>query len=94
MKKTFFAVLAILTLLTGCFKSENTNTVSTDGSTSMEKVIRILGEVFTENNKGVNFTYNPTGSGTGISSVLENRCDIGLLNQYNKSTVPKHPKIK
>ena len=52
MKKTLFAVLAILTLLTGCSKSENTNTVSTDGSTSMEKVIGILGEVFTENNKG------------------------------------------
>ena len=52
MKKTLFAVLAILTLLTGCSKSENTNTVSTDGLTSMEKVIGILGEVFTENNKG------------------------------------------
>lgn len=42
--------------------SENTNTVSTDGSTSMEKVIGIFGEVFTENNKGVNFSYNPTGN--------------------------------
>ena len=45
MKKTFFAILAFLTLLTGCFKSENTNTVSTDGSTSMEKVIGILPDV-------------------------------------------------
>lgn len=86
MKKTLFAVLAILTLLTGCSKSENTNTVSTDGSTSMEKVIGILGEVFTENNKGVNFTYNPTGSGTGISSVLENRCDIGLSSRNLKQS--------
>jgi phosphate transport system substrate-binding protein len=51
-KKNLLAVLAFLTLLTGCFKSENTNTVSTDGLTSMEKVIGILGEVFTENNKG------------------------------------------
>ena len=86
MKKTLLAVLAILTLLTGCSKSENTNTVSTDGSTSMEKVIGILGEVFTENNKGVNFTYNPTGSGTGISSVLENRCDIGLSSRNLKQS--------
>ena len=84
MKKTIFAILAVLTLLTGCSKSETTNTVSTDGSTSMEKVIGILGEVFTENNKGVNFTYNPTGSGTGISSVLENRCDIGLSSRNLK----------
>ena len=45
MKKTLFAVLAILTLLTGCFKLENTNTVSTDGSTSMEKVIGILPDI-------------------------------------------------
>jgi nitrous oxide reductase accessory protein NosL len=52
MKKTLLAVLAILTLLTGCSKSKNRNTVFTDGLTSMEKVIGILGEVFTENNKG------------------------------------------
>jgi len=45
MKKTLFAVLAFLTLLTGCFKSENTNTVSTDGSTSREKVIGILPDI-------------------------------------------------
>ena len=45
MKKTLFAVLALLTLLTGCFKSENTNTVSTDGSTSREKVIGILPDI-------------------------------------------------
>ena len=85
MKKTFLAVLAFLTLLTGCFKSENTNAVSTDGSTSMEKVIGILGEVFTENNKGVNFTYNPTGSGSGIKAVSEGRCDIGLSSRELKA---------
>ena len=45
MRKTLFAVLAFLALLTGCFKSENTNTVSTDGSTSMEKVIGILSDI-------------------------------------------------
>jgi phosphate transport system substrate-binding protein len=86
MRKALFAILAVLTLLTGCSKSENTNTVSTDGSTSMKKVIGILGEVFTENKKGVNFTYNPTGSGTGISSVLENRCDIGLSSRNLKQS--------
>ena len=55
--------------------------VSTDGSTSMEKVIGALGEYFTEENKGVNFTYNPTGSGSGIAAVLEGRCDIGLSSR-------------
>lgn len=29
-------------------------------------------------NSGVTFTYNPTGSGTGITVVKEGRCDIGL----------------
>ena len=45
-------------------------TVSTDGSTSMEKVIGALGESFMQNNKGVTFTYNPTGSGSGITGRL------------------------
>ena len=53
-------------------------TVATDGSTSMEKVIGALGEAFMEANSGVNFTYNPTGSGSGITAVSEGRCDIGL----------------
>lgn len=58
-----------------------TGSVSTDGSTSMEKVIGALGEAFMEENNGVNFTYNPTGSGSGISAVKEGRCDIGLSSR-------------
>ena len=53
-------------------------TVSTDGSTSMEKVIGALGEAFMEANPGVTFTYNPTGSGTGIQAASEGRCDIEI----------------
>jgi len=56
-------------------------TVSTDGSTSMEKVIGALGEAFTAENEGVTFTYNPTGSGSGITAVSEGRCDIGLASR-------------
>ena len=61
-----------------------TGTVSTDGSTSMEKVIGALGEAFTEANGNVNFTYNPTGSGSGIQAVQEGRCDIGLSSRALK----------
>ena len=61
-----------------------TGTVSTDGSTSMEKVIGALGEAFTEVNGDVNFTYNPTGSGSGIQAVQEGRCDIGLSSRALK----------
>lgn len=61
-----------------------TKTVSTDGSTSMEKVIGALGESFMKNNEGVNFTHNPTGSGSGITAVSEGRCDIGLSSRALK----------
>ena len=54
--------------------------VSTDGSTSMEKVIGALGESF-QNETGIEFSYNPTGSGSGIQAVQEGRCDIGLSSR-------------
>ncbi|MCF0142425.1 MAG: phosphate ABC transporter substrate-binding protein, partial [Parasporobacterium sp.] len=58
--------------------------VATDGSTSMEKVIGALGEQFMNDNDGVAFTYNPTGSGSGITAVAEGRCDIGLSSRHLK----------
>ena len=61
-----------------------TGTVATDGSTSMEKVIGALGEAFENHNDGVTFTYNPTGSGSGIQAVQEGRCDIGLSSRNLK----------
>ena len=59
-------------------------TVATDGSTSMEKVIGALGEAFMEANSDTTFTYNPTGSGSGIQAVQEGRCDIGLSSRALK----------
>ena len=56
-------------------------TVSTDGSTSMEKVIGYLSEAYMVENKNVKVTYNPTGSGSGIQAVSEGRCDIGLSSR-------------
>ena len=58
--------------------------VATDGSTSMEKVIGALGEAFMAENPNVTFTYNPTGSGSGIQAVSEGRCDIGLSSRALK----------
>ena len=57
--------------------------VSTDGSTSMEKVIGALGEAY-EQKTSVTVTYNPTGSGSGIKAVGEGRCDIGLSSRALK----------
>lgn len=73
------AVLA-LSAMAGC-SQKTSGTVATDGSTSMEKVIGALGEAFEVQNNGVTFTYNPTGSGSGIQAVLEGRCDIGLSSR-------------
>lgn len=58
--------------------------VSLDGSTSMEKVIGSLGEYFTNSNPGTSYTYNPTGSGSGIKAVSEGTCDIGLSSRNLK----------
>ena len=49
--------------------------VSTNGSTSMEKVVNILAEQFMNDNPGVSVTYDPTGS-----------CDIGLASRALKTS--------
>ena len=64
--------------------TELTGTVSTDGSTSMEKVIGALSESFMAQNGGVTVNYNPTGSGSGITAVQEGTCDIGLSSRALK----------
>ena len=100
MKKLISLVLAALMalmLFAACGKTndnsntdsnkdnaEVTGTVSTDGSTSMEKVIMTLGESFQAENKGITVGYNPTGSGSGITAVSEGRCDIGLASRALK----------
>ena len=78
------ATILALTSLTGCGNSKLSGTVATDGSTSMEKVIGALGESFMNENDGIQFTYNPTGSGSGITAVSEGRCDIGLSSRSLK----------
>lgn len=82
--KKFFGLLTVVVLaicmLVGCAPKE---TVSTDGSTSMNKVIGALGEAF-EADTGITVSYNATGSGAGIQAVLEGRCDIGLSSRRLK----------
>ena len=99
-KTLAFVLTAVmsLSLLAGCGSKttapDNTNndqpqqaalsgSVSTNGSTSMEKVIGTLGEAFKEK-EGIDVTYNPTGSGSGIQAVSEGRCDIGLSSRALK----------
>lgn len=91
--KTVLAAALAAGMLSGCGSTEGDTarqtaapsgtqaTVSTDGSTSMEKVIGYLSEAYMDENKNVKVTYNPTGSGSGIQAVSEGRCDIGLSSR-------------
>lgn len=89
MKKIISIVIAaacVLALFAGCSAkapeaAAEAGNVSLDGSTSMEKVIGSLGEYFTNSNPGTSYTYNPTGSGSGIKAVSEGTCDIGLSSR-------------
>ena len=58
--------------------------VSTNGSTSMEKVIGALSEQFMADNSGVSVTYDPTGSGAGIEAAGNGSADIGLSSRALK----------
>ena len=86
MKKYICMLLALVMAMTlaACGGKEEAS-VSTDGSTSMQKVINALGEAFMEDT-GANFTYNATGSGTGIKAVKDGTCDIGLSSRYLKDS--------
>ena len=81
---TLIAVGLVMGVLSGCGTEEEVNTVSTDGSTSMESVISFLSEAYMDKNSDVKVTYNPTGSGSGIQAVQEGRCDIGLSSRNLK----------
>ena len=59
-------------------------TVSTNGSTSMEKVIGALSEQFMTDNSGVSVTYDATGSGAGIEAASNGSADIGLSSRALK----------
>lgn len=100
MKKAMSVFLALgmtAALLAGCGSnsapgtqtpaagSALSGTVSTNGSTSMEKVIGALSEQFMADNTGVTVSYDPTGSGAGIEAVSNGTCDIGLASRALKT---------
>ena len=64
--------------------AELSGKVTTGGSTSMEKVIGALQEAFMEQNSSVDVTYDPTGSGAGITGAQEGSLDIGLSSRALK----------
>jgi phosphate transport system substrate-binding protein len=95
-RRTFVSAGAAFTLagalaLTGCGGSAGSSnggdlsgTISTNGSTSMEKVVGSLSEAFMSENPGVTITYDATGSGTGIECASNGSADIGLASRALK----------
>ena len=61
--------------------SSLSGTVSTGGSTSMNSVIEALTEGFAEVAPNVTISYDPTGSGAGITGAVEQTLDIGLSSR-------------
>ena len=84
-------------LLAGCGNSDNntpstgdnngdasatlSGTVATGGSTSMQKLMSMLQEDFMAKNGDVTVTYDPTGSGAGITGAGDDSLDIGLSSR-------------
>ena len=97
MKKLLSLAIAFALSVTfvGCGASDATSTpagddtlsgsVLVDGSTSMEKVIKILIESFNQTNPNVNITYNGSGSGSGITAAIDGTVDMGLSSRELKA---------
>ena len=58
--------------------------VAAGGSTSMKNVIAALTEGFAEVEPGVTISYDPTGSGAGITGAADKTLDIGLSSRALK----------
>ncbi len=84
MKRFFLICLVLLISVVSCGCNNNLS-ILTEGSTSMEYLIGIMGEAYYEKS-GVRVGFNPTGSTSGIIAVKQNRCDIGLSSRELKSS--------
>ena len=55
--------------------------IATGGSSSMQKLMGMLQEDFMAKNAGVTISYDPTGSGAGITGASDGSLDIGLSSR-------------
>ena len=92
-----FTACALAASLTACGGSQDTESqadagetsesttlsgaIATGGSTSVEKVIGALSESFMELNPDVDITYDPPGSGAGITGAADGTLDLGLSSR-------------
>ena len=97
-RRSFFTVCGAAAALTACGGSASTaassaasstaaalsGNVAAGGSTSMKNVIAALTEGFAEVEPGVTVSYDPTGSGAGITGAADKTLDIGLSSRALK----------
>ena len=62
-------------------QTDLSGSVTTNGSTSMEKVVLTLNEQFMIDHPDVKASYDPTGSSTGIEAAKNGSADIGLASR-------------
>jgi len=60
--------------------------IDISGSTSVQNVIEALMEAFEEIHSGVTITFNPTGTGAGITAAQNNTTDIGMASRELRAT--------
>lgn len=85
-KATTTAAANTVTSTTTAGDKELSGTITTNGSTSMEKVIAILIEAFTAKHPDVTMTYDATGSSSGVTSAQEGSADIGMASRNLKDS--------
>ena len=93
MKKTtklLALCIAAVLLLAACGGGGSSDgfsgTYTLNGSTSVERVISALAEAFEEEHSGLTLSFNPTGSGAGITSAQEGTADLGLSSRPLRDT--------
>ena len=69
---------------TDAFREQISGSLQIVGSSSMEKLTRILAEGFMENYPEVTVTVQFTGSGAGIEALAAGSADIGNASRYLK----------
>ena len=65
-------------------QTDLSGSVTTNGSTSMEKVVLTLNEQFMIDHPDVKASYDPTGSSTGIEAAKNGSADIGEVTNWSE----------
>jgi len=88
MKKMMKLLLAAICCgsLVGCGNKNEADSITLNGSTSMEKVVNILAEAYMEENDGITVEAQFTGSGSGIEAVIKGTADIGNSSRALKES--------